>query len=73
MAVAITAAQATVLVKALIDAEHYRRDAAAAWCANCAGTQDGACPDHVAFLAPADAYRTLAAELAHVLTQVGRP
>ena len=68
MAVTITTAQATVMVKALIDAEHYRRDSAATWCADCAATQDGACPDHVAFLAPADAYRELAAELAHVLT-----
>ena len=64
MAVPVTAAQATVLVKALIDAEQYRRDSAVAWCADCAATQHGACPDHVAFLAPADAYRDLAGWLA---------
>lgn len=67
-AVTLTAAQAAVMVKALVDAEQYRRDSAAVWCAECAAAQDGACPDHVAFVAPADEYRELAAELAHVLT-----
>jgi hypothetical protein len=68
-AVTRTAAQAAVITKALADAEHYRRDSAAAWCAYCAAAQNGACPDHVAYLAPANAYRELAAELAHVLTK----
>jgi hypothetical protein len=68
----LTAAQAAVVVKALIDAEHYRRDSATAWCADCATTQDGACPDHVAFLAPVSAYRELAAELAHSVSTAGR-
>ena len=71
--VTLTASQATVMLKALADAEHYRRDFAAAWCADCAATRGGACPDHRAYLAPADAYRDLAAELVHVLTQYGRP
>jgi hypothetical protein len=62
--VTLTAAQAAVMVKALIDAEHYWRDSATAWCAGCAATPDGACPDHVAFLAPVSSYRELAAELA---------
>jgi hypothetical protein len=69
MAVTITTAQATVMVKALIDAEHYRRDSAAAWCAGCAVAPNGACPDHVAFVAPAGEYRELAAALATALTQ----
>ena len=64
-AVTLTAAQAAVITRALADAEHYRRDSPAAWCADCAATQDGACPDHLAYLAPANAYRELAAELAH--------
>ena len=72
-AVTLTAAQAAVVARALADAEHYRRGSATAWCADCAATQDGACPDHLAYLAPADAYRDLAAELVHALDQIGRP
>ena len=68
MTVTLTDVQAAVITKALADAEQYRRDSAAAWCADCVAASDGACPDHVAFLAPADAYRDLAAELVHVLT-----
>jgi hypothetical protein len=71
-AVTLTAAQADVIAKALADAEHYRRDSAAAWCADCAATQHGTCPDHVAFLAPADAYRELAFELAHAVSTADR-
>ena len=71
--VTLTAAQAVVMAKALADAERYRRDFAAAWCADCATAKGGACPAHLAYLAPADAYRDLAAELAHVLTQNGPP
>jgi hypothetical protein len=67
--VTLTAAQAEVMVKALVDAEQYRRDSAAAWCADCAAAQGRGCPEHVAFLAPADTYRDLAAELAYALTQ----
>lgn len=66
------AAQAAVITKALADAEHYRRESAEAWCADCA-TQGEGCPDHVAYVTPANAYRDLAAELVHVLTQHGRP
>lgn len=71
MAITLTAAQAGVVARALIDAEHYRRDSAAAWCTDCAA-KDGACPDHVAFLAPASAYRELAVELAHAVSTAGR-
>jgi hypothetical protein len=72
MAITLTAAQAGVVARALIDAEHYRRDSAAAWCTDCATAKDGACPDHVAFLAPASAYRELAVELAHAVSTAGR-
>jgi hypothetical protein len=72
MAVTITDTQAAVIAKALADAEHYRRDSAAAWCVGCAAAPGGACPDHVAFLAPADAYRELAAEIAQLTNAVGR-
>ena len=71
-AVTLTAAQASVIAKALVDAERYRRDSAAMWCAGCEATQGGACPDHVAFLAPAVAYRELAVELAYQTNAPGR-
>ena len=70
--VTLTAAQAAVMAKALADAEQYRRDFAAAWCADCATVQGGACPAHLAYLAPANAYRELAAALAHVTKSAGR-
>jgi hypothetical protein len=69
MAVTLTEASAEVVTRALVDAEQYRWDSAVAWCADCAATQDGACLSHVAFVAPADAYRNLAAELAHALVK----
>lgn len=71
-AVTLTAAQAAVMAKALADAEQYRRDSAATWCADCAAAQDGACPNHLAYLAPARAYRQLAAELALITKSAGR-
>ena len=71
-AVTLTAAQAAVVAGALADAEHYRRDSATAWCADCAAAQEGARPHHLAYLAPAGAYRELAAELAHVTKSAGR-
>ncbi len=71
--VTLTAAQATVIAKALADAEHYRRDSATAWCADCAAAQDGACPFHLDDLDRAEAYRDAAAELVPVLTQCSRP
>jgi hypothetical protein len=70
--VTLTVAQATTIAKALADAEHYRRDSAAAWCAGCAAAQGGACPAHLAYLAPATAYGELAAELAHITKSAGR-
>ena len=71
-AVTLTAAQAAVIAKALADAEHYRRNFAATWCADCAATPGGACPCHLAYLAPANAYRQLAAELALNTKSAGR-
>ena len=70
--VTLTAAQATVMARALADAEQYRRDSAATWCADCAATPEGACPDHLAYLAPANAYRELATELAHTTKSADR-
>ena len=70
--VTLTAVQATTVARALADAEHYRRDSAAAWCAGCAAAQGDACPAHLGYLAPATAYRELAAELAHITKSVGR-
>jgi len=71
-AVTLTAAQATVMARALADAEHYRRDSAAMWCPACAASPGGACPCHLAYVAPADAYRALAAELARVTKSADR-
>jgi hypothetical protein len=70
--VTLTATQAAVIAKALADAEHYRRNSAATWCADCAATPGGACPCHVAYVAPANAYRQLAAELALITKSAGR-
>ena len=70
--VTLTAAQATTIAKALADAEHYRRDFAAAWCVGCAAAQGGACPAHLGYLAPANAYRELAAELALITKSADR-
>ena len=71
-AVTLTAAEVAVITRALADAEHYRRDSPAAWCADCAPTQDGGYPDHLAYLARANTYRELAAELAHATNAAGR-
>jgi hypothetical protein len=71
-AVTLTAAQATVMARALADAERYRLESAARWCADCAARKGGACPCHLAYVAPADAYRELAAELAHMTNMAGR-
>ena len=56
-----------LIMRALDDAEGYRRLRADAWCAGCQDAPQGACDDHVNDLALADAYRDLAAELAAVL------
>jgi hypothetical protein len=72
MATVLTSAQAVVVARALADAEHYRRDSAAAWCIDCAAVPDGCCPDHVAYLAWAHAYRDMAAELAQTAKVAGR-
>ena len=69
----LTAPQAAVMARALADAERYRRESAATWCADCAATQDGGCPAHLAYLAPASAYRELAAGAGSYLNKVGRP
>jgi hypothetical protein len=67
-----TAPQAAVIVNALADAEHYRRDSAAMWCADCAATPGGACPCHLAYVAHAKAYRQQAAELVLITKSAGR-
>jgi hypothetical protein len=72
-AVTLTVAQAGVIAKALADAERYRRDRGAVWCADCAASPDGACQDHLEDLDRAESYRDAAAELVPVLTQYGRP
>jgi len=69
MAITLTAPQVVVIARALADAEHYRRDSAAAWCIGCAASPDGCCPAHVAYLAWAHAYRDLATELAPVMNR----
>jgi hypothetical protein len=68
----LTAAQADVIARALADAEHYRRDSAAMWCADCGATPGEACPCRLAYVAPANAYRQLAAELALITKSAGR-
>ena len=72
-AITLTTAQAAVMAKALVDAEQYRRDTAATWCADCAASPDVACQDHLEDLDRAEAYSEVAAELVHVLTKIGRP
>lgn len=71
--VTVTAAQAAVIANALADAERYRRDCGAGYCAGCAALPDGTCEDHLEDLDRAEAYRDIAAELMPVLTQYGRP
>jgi hypothetical protein len=57
---AISPADASVLGQALADAEAYRRERAAGWCADCQEHPAGACEGHVDDLDQADAYRQLA-------------
>ena len=64
--VSLTAAQAAAVRRALADAEVYRRQRAAAWCAGCESSPVGECTDHVDDLDAADAYRDLASGLARV-------
>ena len=47
MAITLTLSQAAVVARALVDAEHYRRDSAAVWCADCAAAPEGCCPYHL--------------------------
>jgi hypothetical protein len=68
VAVTLTAARAAVLANALADAERYRRDCGAGWCADCAALPDGTCEDHLEDLDRAEAYRDVAGELVHALT-----
>ena len=78
-AVTLTAEQVVVMADALADAEKYRRDRAAGWCADCESRPEGACPDHVddldavAVCFLADAYRHLAVELGLPESREGRP
>jgi hypothetical protein len=68
-AITLTAAQAAVIARALAEAEQYRRDIAKTWCADCAAAPGGACPAHLAYLGPADAYRHLRDMLARMVPQ----
>jgi hypothetical protein len=63
---------AAVIARALADAEQCRRDSGAMWCADCGATPGGACPCRLAYVAPANAYRQLAAELALITKSAGR-
>lgn len=64
--VTLTAAQAAAIRRALADAEVYRRQRAAAWCADCGSSPAGECADHLDDLDAADAYRDLASGFARV-------
>ena len=63
----LTAEQATVLTRALADAQTYRMREAAEYCAGCETHPRGACDDHLDDIEAAQAYHDLAAGLAHAL------
>jgi hypothetical protein len=63
----LTEEQAVIALKALQDAENYRRVRADRWCASCERHPAGACDDHVNDLDLADEFRGVAAELARQL------
>jgi hypothetical protein len=65
----LTKADAESIMRALEDAEGYRRLRADQWCLNCETAPQCACQDHLADLDLADAYRDLAATLAGVLPE----
>lgn len=67
--VTLTAARAAALRQALADAEVYRRQRAAAWCADCEPSPAGECMDHMYDLDAAGAYRVPASGLARVRTE----
>lgn len=64
--VMLTSAQAAAVRRALTDTEVYRRQRAAAWCADCESSPAAECTDHMDDLDAADAYRDLASGLAPV-------
>jgi hypothetical protein len=68
---AISPADAVTIRQALADAERYRRDRAAVWCADCQDHPAGACEQHVDDLDEADAYQALAQALPDA-TEAGR-
>jgi hypothetical protein len=59
-AVRLTPVQAATVLRALADAEAYRRQQAAAWCADCTRHPAACCDEHVADLDQADVYAALA-------------
>jgi hypothetical protein len=71
----LTAEQAATVRRALADAEVYRRQRAAAWCAGCESSPTGKCTDHMDDLDAADAYWDLASGLIRVQPEPprGRP
>ena len=62
----LTAEQATLVTRALADAQTYRMREAAEYCADCETHPRGACDDHLDDIAAARAYHDLAVGLAHV-------
>ena len=63
----LTEAQAATALKALVDAENYRRVRADRWCGSCEQHPAGACEDHLNDLDLADEFRALAVELGRAL------
>jgi hypothetical protein len=68
----LTAEQATVLIRAVADAQTYRMREAAEHCAGCETHPRGACDDHLDDIAAARACHDLAAGLAHALPGAGK-
>jgi hypothetical protein len=69
--IAITTAQAAVIIEALAEAERHRRGRATEPCADCEAAPAGACEKHLDDLDWADAYRDLAAGFAGTVPQSG--
>ena len=65
--VALTKAHVITIRRALFDAEGFRRRRVDQWCSRCEDAPKGRCSGHLADLELADAYASLAAELADVL------
>jgi hypothetical protein len=62
-------ADVVTIMRALADAEEYRRRRADQWCAQCEAAPKGACDEHVADMDLAFAYQELAGVLASVMPE----